>query len=258
MVADSREQWAPKWLVFLDSQNNDLLISSKIEVVPFFHQMAFSIIKCIGRDGTDSKDRIRATVIAAFSISTILTGVVFLSLGRFRLGSLVGFFPSHILIGCIGGVGLFLVRTGFEVSARLPGNMSLNLVTLQTLIQAETLPLWIIPLLLAFLLIAIKHRISDSRIDAGYFIFIIAVFWYFVTAIPEVKVPKLRQTGWIFKEIEADKPWYHFYTLYSAKYTDWNALGRCIPAMLACKVSPAYLPLSVICPFLSYRPIIQA
>lgn len=27
--------------------------------------------------------------------------------------------PRHILIGCIGGVGWFLLATGFEVSARL-------------------------------------------------------------------------------------------------------------------------------------------
>jgi MFS superfamily sulfate permease-like transporter len=30
-----------------------------------------------------------------------------------RLGSLVGFFPRHILVGCIGGVGVFLIITGF-------------------------------------------------------------------------------------------------------------------------------------------------
>jgi SulP family sulfate permease len=33
-------------------------------------------------------------------------------LGALRLGSLIGFFPRHILVGCIGGVGLFLMITG--------------------------------------------------------------------------------------------------------------------------------------------------
>ena len=198
--------------------------------------MAFTIVESVGRNEAQSEEKIRATVIAAFSISTLLTGIVFLCLGRFKLGSLIGFFPSHILLGCIGGVGLFLIQTGFEVSARLPGNLVFDAKTFHTLIQPATLPLWIIPLVLAFILFAIKLRITKPLTDASYFILIIAVFWFFVTAIPEVKIPDLREKGWVFEEVEAGRPWYHFYTLYSIKNTDWDALGRCVPAMLACKI----------------------
>lgn len=41
------------------------------------------------------------------------TGLVFMSLGKFKLGALVGFFPRSILIGAIGGVGVFLIETGY-------------------------------------------------------------------------------------------------------------------------------------------------
>ena len=33
------------------------------------------------------------TVMASFAFSAILTGIVFMLLGRFRLGALIGFFP---------------------------------------------------------------------------------------------------------------------------------------------------------------------
>jgi SulP family sulfate permease len=36
---------------------------------------------------------------AAFAFSSILTGIVFFVLGAFKLGSLVGYFPRHILVG---------------------------------------------------------------------------------------------------------------------------------------------------------------
>lgn len=54
--------------------------------------------------GEDDPNAVVATTLAAFSFSAILTGVAFFILGKFRLGSLIGFFPRHILVGCIGGV----------------------------------------------------------------------------------------------------------------------------------------------------------
>ena len=75
--------------------------SMMIEVVPFFNIMTTQIIDIMGEDDPDA---VIATTLAAFSFSAILTGTTFFILGHFRLGSLIGFFPRHILVGCIGGV----------------------------------------------------------------------------------------------------------------------------------------------------------
>ena len=209
------------------------LIILKIEVVPFFHQMASTIINHVGREQENSKDIIRATVITAYSMSTLLTGLAFFVLGFCKLGSLIGFFPRHILIGCIGGVGYFLVATGLEVSARLDGTLTYDSATLRHLLQRDTLPLWLIPLILAILLFIVKIRVTHPLTDATYFLSIIAIFWFFIAAIPELKVPELRQRGWVFEAPEAGVPWYHFYELYDFKIMDWGAIGACVPAMLA-------------------------
>ena len=82
--------------------------SEMIEVVPFFHKMAFTIMR---RVGEDKPHAVLATTILSYSLSSILTGLVFSVMGQCHLGSLIGFFPRHILIGCIGGVGFFLVVT---------------------------------------------------------------------------------------------------------------------------------------------------
>src|SRR5436190_10563060 len=98
------------------------------------------------RVGKDKPDEVIATVITAYAISSILTGVIFFLMGVCRFGYIVGFIPRHILIGCIGGVGWFLIATGFEVTARLDGSLNYDGATLRKLFQSDTIALWLIPL----------------------------------------------------------------------------------------------------------------
>lgn len=184
----------------------------QIEVVPFFHKMAFVVLSKVGEAKPET---VLATTILSFSISSFLTGVVFSIMGICKLGALIGFFPRHILIGCIGGVGYFLIATGVEVSARLDGNLEYNLVTLQKLFKADTVALWIIPLFLAIGLTTIKRWAKYSFLDATYFLSIIAIFYFFVGAIDKLELSDLRSRGWVFEAPDTDVPFYHFYTLYS-------------------------------------------
>lgn len=189
---------------------------TQIEVVPFFHTMAFTILDRVGEDNPKS---VLATTILSYSLSSILTGMVFFVMGKCRLGSLIGFFPRHILIGCIGGVGWFLVATGLEVSARLNSSLEYNLNTLYKLSQGDTILLWVIPLILAIVLLVAKHWIKHPLVDATYFLSIIAIFYFFVTVIPGLNLPDLRAKGWVFEAPEAGVPFYHFYTLYGGFLT---------------------------------------
>ncbi|KAL2043388.1 hypothetical protein N7G274_003694 [Stereocaulon virgatum] len=204
--------------------------SEMIEVVPFFHKMAFTILARVGKENPDA---VIATTIMSYALSSVLTGLVFFAMGKCKLGSLIGFFPRHILIGCIGGVGWFLVATGLEVSARLDGNLNYNLATLKQLVRSDTLPLWIIPLVLAILLSIVKRWVKHALTDATYFLSIIAIFYFFVFAIPELTIEDLRLKGWIFEAPNAGEPFYHFYTLYKFRLIDWAALLSTVPAMLA-------------------------
>lgn len=147
-------------------------------------------------------------------MSSVLTGIVFFVLGAFKLGSLVNFFPRHILIGCIGGVGFFLFVTGIEVSARLDGNLEYNLTTLKQLFRLDTFPLWIVPLIQAVLLLVAKRYISSPYLVPAFFITIAGIFYIVAAAAPSVNLDLLRRQGWIFSQVEAGVPFYHFYTYY--------------------------------------------
>ena len=202
----------------------------QIEIVPFFHKMAFTILNRVGHENPKA---VLATTILAYSLSSVLTGVVFFVMGQCKIGTLIGFFPRHILIGCIGGVGLFLVFTGLEVSGRLEGSFEFTIPTFQELVQQDRVPLWLIPLILAILLLIVKRWIKHPLTDASYFIAIIVVFYFIILVIPDLSIPELRTRGWIFEAPKAGIPFYHFYTLYDFEAVDWSALGLTIPAMLA-------------------------
>lgn len=184
--------------------------SEMIEVVPFFHQMAYTVLQRVGEENPKS---VLATTILSFSVSSVLTGFVFFLMGTCRLGSLIGFFPRHILIGCIGGVGFFLLQTGVEVSARLPDTLEYNLPTLQKLISLDTLPLWTIPVFLAVGLLILQRLVRSNFLVGAYFI-TVAMIFYIVKFSSSVSMDVLRGRGWVFDAPSSSKPWYHFYTFY--------------------------------------------
>jgi sulfate permease, SulP family len=186
--------------------------SEMIEVVPFFHKMAYSIM---GRMKGESSEAVMATVIVAYCLSSIVTGLIFLALGGFKLGNLVSFFPRHILIGCIGGVGFFLVVTGIEVSARLEGNLNYDLDTLHKLFSHDTVYLWLLPLILAIVVLVLRRLIKSPFVLPIFFIVVFATFYIIVKGILKLDLEPVRNSGWIFEQPEAGVPFYRFYSYFS-------------------------------------------
>lgn len=161
----------------------------------------------------ESPAAIMATTITAYSLSSIVTGVIFLALGFFKLGDLVSFFPRHILIGCIGGVGFFLVITGLEVSARLGTNLNYDLPTLKKLFQGDTIALWTVPLALAILVLVLRRRLKSPFVLPVFFISVTAIF-YIVVAAAKINLDGARNSGWIFPKPPSGVPFYHFYSYF--------------------------------------------
>jgi SulP family sulfate permease len=186
--------------------------SEMIEVVPFFHKMAYSIMEQMEGQPPEA---IIATTIVSYCLSSILTGVIFLLLGAFKLGNLVSFFPRHILIGCIGGVGFFLVVTGIEVSARIEGNLNYDLPTLQKLFSADTWYLWCLPLFLAISIMILQRMIKSPFVLPAFFVCVFATFYIIVEGIFRMDLEVVRNAGWIFEQPEAGVKFYRFYSYFS-------------------------------------------
>ncbi|KAI0694038.1 sulfate transporter family-domain-containing protein [Cytidiella melzeri] len=212
--------------------------SMMIEVVPFFHIIAADIANQIGEE---HPHEIIATTIVAFALSSLLTGLTFFLLGALRLGTLIGFFPRHILVGCIGGVGVFLIITGLTVSTRMAeDDFSLSFATFKYLVlNAHNLVLWLPAFLLAVLLRIITHKYNHQLIFPLYFIAIPIIF-YIVVAAARLNLDILRRDGWVFQMGSNNEPWYKFYALYGTfisiihfHATRWGVLWSTLPTQFA-------------------------
>ncbi|TBU22279.1 sulfate transporter family-domain-containing protein [Dichomitus squalens] len=205
--------------------------SMMIEVVPFFHLIANGIAEEIGEENPRA---VMATTMVAFAFSSILTGLTFFLLGALRLGTLIGFFPRHILVGCIGGVGVFLVITGLTVSTRMSDDdFSLSLETFKYLVlNVGNLVLWLPAFGLAVLLRFITHKWDHQLIFPIYFCIIPAVF-YIVVAAARINLGDLREAGWLFDNGTSREPWWYFYTLFDFGAMNWGAFWSVMPTQLA-------------------------
>lgn len=218
-------------LVFsLGASNFESCVGSEmIEVVPFFHSIANSIASALG---DAPREDILATTITSYALSSVVTGLVFFLLGYLKLGTLVGFFPQHILLGCIGGVGWFLVATGIEVSARLPSSLEYNIPTLQLLLEPATAAKWGTCLAMGLFLMYIERKCHHALIVPGTLIVLFIVMHILIFILP-VTLDQARDAGWLFAAQPSGEPWYSFYAMYKFDKVHWTEIMRCIPAMFA-------------------------
>ncbi|KAI6096494.1 sulfate transporter family-domain-containing protein [Pisolithus sp. B1] len=190
--------------------------SMMIETVPFSHVIASTIEREIGQA------HVRLT---------------FLLLGYLRLGIIIGFFPRHILVGCIGGVGVFLVLTGLTVSTRLPSD-ALDPPTWETIQyltrNAHTLGQWVLPLVLAILIRVITSRWKHQLIFPTYFLVIPVVFYVIVIA-AGFDLDSLRRDGWLFDSAGTTGAggWYAFYTYFDLGLIKWMPIWNTLPTQFA-------------------------
>ncbi|KAJ1948043.1 hypothetical protein FBU59_001775 [Linderina macrospora] len=198
-----------------------------IEAIPFLYAMCDVIV---GNISADQPERIVATTLASYAISSIITGAVFFILGLLKLGSLVDFFPRHILVGCIGGVGYFLFQTGMEVTSQLKLTLSWEVLK-ELFVVPNTLGLWTSSLGVAILLRVLNHRFT-SPLFVPLFFMAVPVAFYGATASLGLPMDLLRKTGWVFQLPDAGVPFYHFYTLFDFGNTDWHTVWLTVPTML--------------------------
>jgi SulP family sulfate permease len=230
--------------------------SMMIEVVPFFHIIANGIVDGINAEfeatcsagsvvgsvahalcGGRNKDaEIVATTLAAYALSSLLTGLAFLLLGHLKLGRLIGFFPRHILVGCIGGVGVFLLITGFTVTTRMSeDDFSFSIPVLKTFMEAKNFMLWAPALVLAVGVRLITAKWNKQLIFPAYFLAIPVLFYAVVLVLPSstgVTLSTLREHGFLFDTPPAGA-WYAFYGYFRPSLIRPRVLLSTLPTQLA-------------------------
>lgn len=217
--------------------------SMMIESVPFMHVIAKKIIKGIG---PEFPDEIIATTMVSFAMSSVLTGVAFFALGALKLGNLMGFFPRHILVGCIGSVGAFLMVTGIAVTGHLDDGFTFSGHTLHHIMQANILPLWLVPLAMAVALRILTTFFNQPFVVPTYFLAIPLLF-YGISTIAGISLDTLRSSGWVFDiNLSDNGSPLAFYSLFKFHAVNWNVLKTTLMEQVAMVIfGLLHVPLNV-------------
>lgn len=144
-----------------------------------------------------------ATLFFLFGLSSVLVGLVFYFLGKFRLGKVLYFFPGHVLVGCIGGIGIFIAITAVSVTNNVEFTMDLdgirgfieNIHLFGVVIVLET-----ILRVLMFIFRDNDGKPSFPLLAPVFFCMIVPLF-YCILAVAGIDVATAEEAGYFFPSI---------------------------------------------------------
>ncbi|KAF7341302.1 hypothetical protein MVEN_01866400 [Mycena venus] len=229
-----------------------------IEILPFLRGVANDIRAVLG----DSHPGLIPTVMAAYALTSFLTGTAFVILGILKLGNLVAYFPQTVLTGAIGaiGVSLFVLGLGLPFpSSAAP--LSLSDVKSMLfderhlgLLAASFFPAFVLSVSLRSRYIELWTRgfIRSAYYIPLYLLTIPTVFWITVRAVG-VPNERLIATGWLFTVDSASlsssaivASW-NYWTLFDFRLVEWWSLKSAIQNIVLLVVIgvlnlPIYVP----------------
>jgi SulP family sulfate permease len=163
--------------------------------------------------------RLLPTCLAALVLSTFLTGLTLLLLGRNRLGQIIRFLPFPVVGGFMAGAGLLLakgaltVATGLEIT---PGQVP-------QLFEPAMALRWVPSLAIAVTLVIAARRLRHFLVVPSIMIFAVVLF-YGVAWATHTGFPELRAIGWLpgaFPHAIAQHPTFNLFLT-----ADWPRIFR--------------------------------
>ncbi|KAI9010065.1 sulfate transporter family-domain-containing protein [Hyaloraphidium curvatum] len=201
-----------------------------VEIIPSLWTVAAGLAAF--SDGALQGPALVSTVLFAYLLGSLMTGAGFMLLGIFRAGFLVTFFPRHVLIGVIGGIGVFLFKTALEVLARIE---KLTFGTVPELFQPAKLVVWSMGLITAVVLMLMQTKIRWDGLMAVYYLAVIALFYVVVFA-TGTSFDTLRAEGWLYDLPPSQgikNPFPEYYSLINFSAINFDAIASVVPGLFA-------------------------
>jgi len=138
------------------------------------------------------------TVLAAIAVTSLLMGVLFIIVGRFRLSGFVRYIPYPVVGGFLAATGWLMVQGGFGVML----NQQLSLATLGSLFSLAKLGLWLPGIGFGTILLLILRRHNHFLITPGMLALSTALFYIFL-AVSRTSIETATAHGWLLGQFPA-------------------------------------------------------
>ena len=130
------------------------------------------------------------TLVAVIIITSLVSGITFIAMGRFRLGRLVRYIPFPVVGGFLAGTGWLLANGAMGVML----DESLTFALIPKLFQPDTLVMWLPGTIFAFVILISLRRIDHSLLVPGLIVGGFMVF-YAVLAVTGTSIEEARSMG---------------------------------------------------------------
>jgi SulP family sulfate permease len=169
------------------------------------------------------------TSLAAIMISTVLSGVVCLLLGKFRLGNLVSYLPYPVIGGFLAGTGMLLVFGAFQVMT----GRNVTLLNLALLFQNGAWGLWLPGVVFAVVLFWLVMKIRHYLVLPGVLAAVMVIFYLALWA-TGTSISTAAQTGWLVSGLPQGEALFRWWNPAGFALVEWNAIFRQSGQIFAC------------------------
>ncbi len=212
----------------LFSDYKAVICSPRNGVAPLFAVMVTSIYASFGYEYSIGAE---ATIIVAIMITTLVTGLFLLLLGRMKLGNLVRYIPYPVTGGFFAGIGYIFIQGGLTVAS----GQSASLVAF---IDTNFIQLVLPVIVLALCLIAGK-MFRDNRLSVPGILLLSILIFYVVLAVAGMSREEAALRG-LLPTIEATGtmiPVFHLEYLQEVKWLAVSQqLGSIVVVALLCSM----------------------
>jgi SulP family sulfate permease len=158
------------------------------------------------------------TVVAATLVVTVLCGIVFAALGKFRLGSLFRFMPYPVIGGFLAGTGWLLLKGGIYVAS----GVQPALRTAQYFIREFTLIRWAPAFVFGAVLLGAvrvlkRPQVIPTVLGVGLVVFAIGM------VVTGSSIDEAREGRWLLGPFESARLW-EPWTLRALGGADWSSV----------------------------------
>ena len=172
------------------------------------------------------------TVVVAIALSSLLTGILLLSIGQFKLGNLIRFIPYPVIGGFLAGTGLLLAfgALSFMTGARI------NFFHLSPILELGQCVKWLPGLLFAVFLLVVSRRRSHVLIFPCTLMGGIVAF-YIVLALTNTSIARANELGLLLGALPTGggSLWQPL-NLSDLAQVDWLVIGQQIASLFVIAV----------------------
>ncbi|MEW6368914.1 MAG: SulP family inorganic anion transporter [Acidobacteriota bacterium] len=167
------------------------------------------------------------TVAAVLTLSAVLTGAVFIIIGKFHLANLLRFMPYPVLGGFLAGTGWVLVAGGVSVMCGVPVSPE----TFGRLVTPETVIRWLPGVAFGVALFAITRRHSHFLILPGSLAAVAALF-YVLLPMTGMSLDGARAAGFLVSGVPIGRLFPPF-AIGEIALIDWSVVWQQLPGMFS-------------------------